>query len=140
MTKVTWKGQNGDPDEISQYGITFPRGKAVEVDPEHPQMDKFRGNAAFAVEGDDSAAPLRLDGPTEAEYRRAGYTGTYPPKGYAVRAAAAPPSKPTASPAAYTVLGAGDQWLVLGPLGFEPLGPMSEADALVKAASLNAAG
>lgn len=35
---------------------------------------------------DDSG--LYLDGPTESEYRKAGYTGAYPPSGYAVKAEA----------------------------------------------------
>lgn len=52
MTKVTWKGEKNGPDEIEQFGHVFPKGEAVEVDADHPQIEKFRGNPHFEVEGE----------------------------------------------------------------------------------------
>jgi hypothetical protein len=50
MTKVTWSGEAGGPDQIEQYGHIFPKGEAVDVPADHPQLGKFRGNPNFEVE------------------------------------------------------------------------------------------
>lgn len=49
MTKVTWNGENGGPDQIEQYGVIFPKGVAVDVPATHKYLEKFRGNRFFEV-------------------------------------------------------------------------------------------
>lgn len=56
MTKVTWIGEAGGPEQIEQYGHTFPKGEAVDVPATHPQMAKFRGNPFFDVEEEEEPA------------------------------------------------------------------------------------
>lgn len=47
MPKVTYIG---DEAEITEGGITFTKGKAVQVSPDHPRLAKFQGNPTFAAE------------------------------------------------------------------------------------------
>lgn len=48
--QLTWIGIPGDPTEaITQYGLTFERGKAVTVPDDHRYADKFRNNPTFAA-------------------------------------------------------------------------------------------
>jgi len=59
MAKITWKGEAEGPLSCTWNGITFPVGRAVEVD--DPWMiAKARGNPFFKVE--DAAAPIEPTG------------------------------------------------------------------------------
>lgn len=51
MATITWKGAETDPSYVVQYGVTFPKGKAVDVPDDHKNMAKFVGNPHFEVEG-----------------------------------------------------------------------------------------
>lgn len=64
--KVRWTGlANVDPEQITQYGVTFPSGKWVDVDhdPENKEhvrrMEKFKGmgKGGFEVMGDKPVDP-----------------------------------------------------------------------------------
>jgi len=73
---VTRKHKADDPDELTLYDMTFPRGKAVKIDPEsefwQKHGSKFIGNSHFTVkgapsEGDADKPPaLTEDTPPEA--------------------------------------------------------------------------
>lgn len=63
MAKVTWNGASGDPDQIEQYGHTFPKGEAVEVSNGHPKMGKFKGHPNFTVEDGEDALDEEEDVP-----------------------------------------------------------------------------
>lgn len=60
MAKVTWIGETGGPEQIEQYGFTFPKGEPVEVPARHKMMAKFKGNRFFEVDssGDDDDGDL----------------------------------------------------------------------------------
>jgi len=58
--KVRWLGEAGGPDEIEQFGITFPRKEWVDVPASDSKEDqkrlaKLRGNRFFEVEGNTAA-------------------------------------------------------------------------------------
>lgn len=64
-----------------------------------------QGVKPSGADGPRNAEGLRTDGPTEAEYRAAGYAGAYPPAGYAIKtdvppSVDAPPAPPTDVPSA----------------------------------------
>lgn len=107
------------PDSLPTVKIKHPGGYAIinesdfvegehELFVEKPETDEEKkaredAEAKAAAEAADKAAPrdakgLRLDGPTEAEYRKAGYTGSYPPKGYAAKPEVKTEAPPAAEP------------------------------------------
>lgn len=55
---VRWNGTKSDPDEIVQYGHTFPKGEWVEVEVSDFVLSKFRGNKYFEVDSDAPAAAV----------------------------------------------------------------------------------
>lgn len=62
--KVRWNGAKDDPDEITQYGVVFPKGKWVDVDLDEKndkdafRMKKFEGNPTFEVQGEKKPDPV----------------------------------------------------------------------------------
>lgn len=61
--KVTYIGDpldlNEGPAVITHHGETFEKGKAREVDDDHPFAEGFRTNPTFKVEG--QKPPVRMD-------------------------------------------------------------------------------
>lgn len=110
MTKVTWNGTNEDLAQIMQYGVTFPKGEAVEVDSNHPQMAKFKGNKYFDVEDSEEEVDGE-DGASASDDESLPFTAVH--KG-------------------------GGKWVVEGPEGSPDYGPFKKAEAVAKAEELNA--
>lgn len=110
MAKVTWNGAPHDPDSIVQYGVTFPRGEAVEVDSDHPKMAKFAGNAYFSIEDSEEEVDGE-DGASASVDESLPFTAVH--KG-------------------------GGKWIVEGPEGTPDYGPFKKAEAVAKAEELNA--
>jgi hypothetical protein len=69
------------------FQVEFIADPVVEQDPPAPapQAVDTVTDDTKAKEPPRDAEGLRLDGPTPAEYAAAGYSGTYPPEGYAPR-------------------------------------------------------
>ena len=49
---VTYVGTAGDDTtSIEQFGQTFEKGKAVQIDDKDPNFEKFKNNPTFEVKG-----------------------------------------------------------------------------------------
>lgn len=70
--KLTYIGSSyGDPDEISLYGETFTKGKAVEISDKHPYANKLKNNPTFSAEASEvKDAGERDEAAEKAELRK----------------------------------------------------------------------
>lgn len=63
MAKVTYAPAQGEPEETTQFGYHFAKGKSVDVTDEK-HLAKFRGNPYFAVaekKGNDKKEELKAE-------------------------------------------------------------------------------
>lgn len=87
--KVRWNGAKDDPEQITQYGVTFKKGEFTDVPvpakgdtstaamTAHKHIAKFKGNPWFEVKGDDNDVEPS-DGSATAATAGAGATQTAP--------------------------------------------------------------
>lgn len=72
---IRWNGEKEDPDEITQYGVVFPKGKWVDVPVDHAMMHKFKANKYFEVKGEPALVVPVISAPKPDPAKAEGQTG-----------------------------------------------------------------